>query len=121
MAQELIKAAAQIFNADPMAENRKRKNADARFAVFAALRQRGMHLKEIGRIFNKRAHATIMHGLKMHAILMETDSVYRKRYERLTFENKETNKRRLHRFIDMYIDEAKAAEIVKKIKRGQLI
>jgi chromosomal replication initiation ATPase DnaA len=54
-------------------KRRDRKLAEQRYYLFSILREHKLGLKEIGSMFN-RDHSTVIHGLKMHDLLMSINS-----------------------------------------------
>lgn len=54
-------------------KRRDRNLAEQRYYLFSILREHKLGLKEIGSMFN-RDHSTVIHGLKMHDLLMSINS-----------------------------------------------
>lgn len=61
----------QMQNLDK--KRRDRNLAEQRYYLFSILREHKLGLKEIGSMFN-RDHSTVIHGLKMHDLLMSINS-----------------------------------------------
>lgn len=57
---------------DMLGPSRKPKHVRARFAGYAVLRDRGMSLPRIGRVFC-RDHSTVLHGLKSYPRPLTTE------------------------------------------------
>ncbi|CAB5223794.1 Chromosomal replication initiator, DnaA C-terminal [uncultured Caudovirales phage] len=77
-----------------MSHSRKRTITDSRkMAIFFIYHGTRLNKTAVARFFNKD-HATILHSLKGHAILMEVDSSYRNMYDiiqgKLSFANYNT-------------------------------
>lgn len=85
MRSELVTYCAELFDLDPkdlIGRKRKRSVTRARFALYAALRQRGWSYPAIGK-FIGRDHATIIHGVRKADYLMEHDRSYEEKIEAL--------------------------------------
>lgn len=85
MRSELVAYCAELFDLDPkemMSRRRIRPIAQARFALYAALRQRGWSYPAIGK-FTGRDHATVIHGVRKADYLMEHDRSYEEKIEAL--------------------------------------
>jgi chromosomal replication initiation ATPase DnaA len=78
MKSEMILLCARMFNV-PTSRlkglSRSEGAREARFALYAALRMRGNSYKTIGN-FLSRDHATIIHGVRVAADLMDADPSY---------------------------------------------
>ena len=62
---------------------RKQALCRARFAAYAALRERGASFAQIGRWLGDRDHTTVMHGADRAEYLMSRDELYRDMVEYL--------------------------------------
>lgn len=81
--------AKEIFGGDPDSPTRKRGSVDARIAISAYIfnkqkrreDEKKFNLTEVGLAFDsKRDHSTIIHYLKSHNNLVQTDRNYRLKY-----------------------------------------
>lgn len=84
---DLIVEVSKAFGIPPMellGESRQRKYMPARFALYTVLKNRGMSLTRIGTICSGRDHKTIMHGIDRAKWMMERDTSYKERIERIT-------------------------------------
>jgi chromosomal replication initiation ATPase DnaA len=82
---EVIKEAARVFKILPHEIAGKYKNRyilPARFAVYAALHERGNSLSQVGR-WLKRDHSTIRNGLHQARELMAKDKAYKAKVDAL--------------------------------------
>lgn len=85
MKTEIINYCAELFDvpaADIMSRRRIKPIAQARFALYAALRQRGWSYPRIG-MFIGRDHATVLHGVRKAEWLMERHRSYEEKVEAL--------------------------------------
>lgn len=82
---EIIAAAGWIFCLTPaqiLSSSRATRLVRTRYAVFAALEQRGASSGQIGRWMN-RDHSTVLHGIKRAKEWAAQDPVYAERIRRL--------------------------------------
>jgi len=66
-------------------KSRKRELVDARHMIMRLLYDSNISLTQVGIIMGGRDHTTVIHGLKKHADLYDTNTAYRKQYEHLKY------------------------------------
>lgn len=97
LVKDLLGEAANIFGVsvkELQGSKRHRYIARARFALCAALRERGASYPQIGTWLGGRDHTTIMHAVDRARFIAERDDVFAAAIERLTdfeYENKPCN------------------------------
>jgi chromosomal replication initiation ATPase DnaA len=82
---EIVKLCADLFDlpsTDLLGRKRNKQAVEARFALYAALRQRGWSYPRIGR-FLGRDHASIMYGVRRAEYIMERHRPYEEKVERV--------------------------------------
>ena len=93
LVQDLIDETARIFSlksAEITGPSRQSYVARARFALCAALRERGASYPQIGKWLGGRDHTTIIHAVERARYIAERDQRYASAIERLAdFEYKE--------------------------------
>lgn len=85
MKKEIVNHCAELFGVsgrDLLGSSRLRHIVHARFALYAALRQRGWSFPQIG-IFFDRHHSSIIHGVRVAEYLMEHNRSYEEKVEAL--------------------------------------
>lgn len=75
LSPDTTSAAEKIYHVNVLEKTSKRMNVWARYAVFSEMRSKGFTLDAIGDELNLN-HATVMHGLKMHSDLYNSDKMY---------------------------------------------
>lgn len=86
---ELIRTCATMFNVPPrdlISDSRLAVFIPARFALYKALRLRGMSFAQIGRML-KRDHKTVRYGIDRATYMMQRDSDYAAKVIRLSRTN----------------------------------
>jgi hypothetical protein len=66
-------------------KSRRRELVDARHMIMRLLHDTNITLVQIGIIMGGRDHTTVIHGLKQHENLYDTNTAYRKQYEHLKY------------------------------------
>lgn len=85
MKTEIIKLCAELFDvsvSDIMSRRRMSPIIEARFALYAALRQRGWSYLRIGMFFG-RDHTTILHGVRQAECMKKYHRSYAEKVEEL--------------------------------------
>lgn len=83
---DLIKEVSRDFDilpADLLGKSQRQDYIPARFALYAVLRRLGMPVTRIGSVCGGRDHKTIRYGVERAEWMMERDSIYREKIERL--------------------------------------
>ena len=84
--QDLVNEAARLFSlksSEITGRSRQAYVARARFALCAALRERGASYPQIGKWLGGRDHSTIIHAVERARYIAERDPHYAKTIERL--------------------------------------
>lgn len=85
MKKEIVNLCAELFDVsskDLLGRSRLRYIVHARYALYAALRQRGWSFPQIGALFN-RHYSSVIHGVSVADYLMERDRSYEEKVEAL--------------------------------------